>query len=369
MRKILVIEGDEATTLDETEFIEEGKLQDYLEEYPNVIPLSEIVEGASDLVCIGREVGAGSGSIDLLCIDKDGLLTIIETKLRKNREARREVIGQIVEYASYVSQWAADDVFRIANEYFLKSDKVLSEYEGSTLYTVVKEIGGDEYSEDDFRANIEQNLKQGRIRLIIAVDKLIEPLRAIVTYLNSHSDFDILLLQVSSFEQSESKKVLVPLLFGYAPPPPGRGIQRRRWDESSFLDNARERCKPEVASVITKLHDFARTKADNISWGTGALVGSFTFRKSRHGILTSIFTIQSDGHMYFNFGEMKGKQVKEEVIRSFRANLNEIQGINIPEEAISIGKFPSTTVEVLIQADSMKRFQDAVLELCRQIES
>ena len=116
MRKILVIEGDKATTLDEIEFIEEGKLQDYLEEYPNVIPLSEIVEGASDLVCIGREVGAGSGSIDLLCIDKDGLLTIIETKLRKNREARREVIGQIVEYASYVSQWAADDVFRIANE-------------------------------------------------------------------------------------------------------------------------------------------------------------------------------------------------------------------------------------------------------------
>ena len=138
-RKILLIDGGRVTPLSETEFTGEGKLQDYLEKYPTLIPLADIVEGASDLICIGREVAAGPGSIDLLCIDKDGLLTVVETKLRRNREARREVIGQIIEYASYVSQWTPNDVYRIASEYFAKSTRVPESYKGKTLDETVVE--------------------------------------------------------------------------------------------------------------------------------------------------------------------------------------------------------------------------------------
>jgi hypothetical protein len=35
-----------------------------------------------------------------------------------------------------------------------------------------------------------------------------------------------------------------------------------------------------------------------------------------------------------------GRGVKEEILRTFRAKLNEIPGINIPEEVIKLGKFP-----------------------------
>ena len=66
---------------------------------------------------------------------------------------------------------------------------------------------------------------------------------------------------------------------------------------------------------------------------------------------------------------MKGKEVKEGILKLFRAKLNELPGINIPEEAISIGKFPSITAEVLTKAQNLKNFQDAVLALCQQIES
>ena len=63
MAKILLIDGENVKALDKIKFAEEGKLQDYLEEYPSLIPLAEIVEGASDLLCIGREVSAGPGAI------------------------------------------------------------------------------------------------------------------------------------------------------------------------------------------------------------------------------------------------------------------------------------------------------------------
>ncbi|MBC8273704.1 MAG: hypothetical protein H8E40_01870 [Chloroflexi bacterium] len=370
MRKILLIDGGKATPLNETKFTEESKLQDYLEEYPSLIPLADIVEGAADLLCIGREVGAGSGSIDLLCIDNDSLLTIVETKLRRNREARREVVGQIIEYASYVSQWTADDVYRIANEYFAKSEKAPQSYKGKTLDEVIREIVGDEFSDEAFRARIGQNLRDGRIRLVITVDELIEPLRATVTFLNSHSNFDILLLQVTDFEESETKKVLVPLLFGYATKSTDKGSREtKHWDEDSFLADTKERCEPKIADNIIKLYEFTQDNADKISWGKGATYGSFTFRKIRQGMLVSIFAITSAGSGWVCFGEFMGKAVKEEAIQTFRAKLNEIPGINIPEEATKLGKFPSFTVEALTKADNLKNFQDAVLALCQQIES
>ena len=368
-RKILLIDGGEVTPLSKTEFTGEGKLQDYLEEYPTLIPLADIVEGASDLICIGREVGAGSGSIDLFCIDKDSLLTVVETKLRRNREARREVIGQIIEYASYVSQWTADDVYKIANEYFTKSTRVPPSYKGKTLEVIMEEIVGDEFSEEDFRAKIGQNLRDGRIRLIIAVDELIEPLRATVTFLNSHSNFDVLLLQVTDFQENEAKKVLVPLLFGYATKSSGRGRETRHWDKDSFLADAKKRCEPKIAQTVTKLYEFTKDHADEISWGKGISYGSFTFRKSRHGVLVSIFTVNSNGTGYIGFGPMVSTGVKGEILRTLRAKLNEIPGINIPVEAVELGKFPSFTLETLTKADNLRNFQDAVLAVCQQIET
>ena len=368
-RKILLIDGRKVTPLNKTEFTGEGKLQDYLEEYPTLIPLGDIVESASDLICIGREVGAGSGSMDLLCIDKDGLLTVVETKLRRNREARREVIGQIIEYASCVSQWAADDVYRLASEYFAKSTRVPESYKGKTLEAIMQEIIGPELLDEDFRTKIEQNLRDGRIRLIIAVDELIEPLRATVTFLNSHSNFDILLLQVTDFQESEAKKVLVPLLFGYSTKSGGGGRGTKHWDEVSFLADTKNRCKPQITATVRRLFTFTKDNADGISWGKGVSYGSFTFRKSRHGVLASVFTINSNGSGYIGFGPMVSAGVNGDILRAFRAKLNEIPGINIPVEAVELGKFPSFTLETLTKTDNLKNFQDAVLAVCQQIET
>ena len=298
-------------------------------------------------------------------------MTVVEIKLRRNREAHREVVGQIIEYASYVSQWTAADVYRIANEYFTKSEKAPQSYKGKTLDEIMKGIVGDKFSDEDFRIKIGQNLRDGRIRLVIAVDELIEPLRATVTFLNSHSNFDILLLQVADFEESKDKKVLVPLLFGYATKPPERGGQAKRWDEESFLAQVRERSEPKIGDTIVKLYKFAKAKADHREkmWGTGTTSGSFFFRKLRRDKLVSIFTFNSAGLGSIYFGDMVGKGVKEDALQAFRAKLNEIPGINIQEEAIRLGKFPSITVETLTKPDNLKDFQDAVLALCQQIES
>lgn len=357
MAKILLIEEGNIKALDKVKFTEEGKLQDYLEKYPSLIPLGEIVEGAPDLLCIGREVSVSSGSVDLLFIDKDGVLTILETKLVKNPGIRREVTGQIIEYASYISQWTADKVYEIANEH-LKSN----------LDEVMENISGGDFSAEGLRSNIEQNLKNGKIRLIIAVDELIEPLRATVTFLNSYSKFDILLLQVSSFEGEAGEKVLAPFLFGYKPPPPPS--LRKKWDERRFFANMEERCRKLMVDAVTELYEFTKSKADEISWGTGAYEGSFTFRKSRYGKKCSIFTVFSSGYIQFNFGNLKDNGLEEEVLEPFRAKLNEIPDVKLLKEVVSErGKYPYMKADFITNAENLRHLQDAVLSLCQQMES
>ena len=365
MAKILVIEGDKVTPLDKTKFTEEGKLQDYLEKYPSLIPLSDIVEGASALLCIGREVGAGPGAIDLLFIDKDGLLTLVETKLAKNPEARRTVIGQIIEYASYVYQWTADDVYRIANEYLSKSERVPSNYRG-TLNEVMGKLSEEEFSFADFRANIEQNLKNGKIRCIIAVDELIEPLRATVTFLNSYSKFEILLLQVSNFEEKgRDRKILAPSLFGYSP---RIGDGRVQSTEDNFFKDARERCNADVVKAMEELYKFSEEKAAFVGWGTGAARRSFLFHGVKKGF--SFFAIYSDGTIVnYVGGTETWATLDNEALKDFWATeLTRRLEIDLPQNWKA---YPWFTIRVsdLVQRNKLGEFKKAVLSLCQQIES
>ncbi len=44
----------------------------------------------------------GPGYADLIAVEADGRLAIIEIKLRRNAEARRAVVAQVLTYAAYL---------------------------------------------------------------------------------------------------------------------------------------------------------------------------------------------------------------------------------------------------------------------------
>ena len=66
---------------------------------------------------------------------------------------------------------------------------------------------------------------------------------------------------------------------------------------------------------------------------------------------------------------MKSKEINEEILQSFRTKLNEIQGVNISKEAVSSTKYPYIKIELLTKPNSFEVFQQAVLDLCQQLDS
>ena len=104
-------------------------------------------------------------------------MTLVETKLIQNPESRREVLGQVIEYAANTNEsWAHGRARQYATEFWSQQGRELDQ-------VLLEEFGGD-LDIESFWGTVEENLKDGRIRLIIAADELRVEVRRMIEYLN-----------------------------------------------------------------------------------------------------------------------------------------------------------------------------------------
>jgi len=61
---------------------------------------------------VAWELQTTCGSIDLLFVNSEGMITIVETKLWRNPEARRKVVTQIIDYAKDLAKWSYSDLMK-----------------------------------------------------------------------------------------------------------------------------------------------------------------------------------------------------------------------------------------------------------------
>lgn len=115
----------ERVPLTKGEFQEEW-MQKLLQHSPQLLPVAEIDAIYAPLICIGREIATAAGYIDNLFISPKGYITIVETKLWRNPEARREVVGQIIDYAKELKQFSYErlnDSVRSYNQTYMGKDQ------------------------------------------------------------------------------------------------------------------------------------------------------------------------------------------------------------------------------------------------------
>src|SRR5205814_1415007 len=83
------------------ERVSELFLQRVLDKSPELLPIQDIDERVEPpLFSLGREIQTSVGAIDNLFISRNGYLVVVETKLWRNPEARRQVIAQVIDYAA-----------------------------------------------------------------------------------------------------------------------------------------------------------------------------------------------------------------------------------------------------------------------------
>ena len=105
-------------------------------------------------------------------------LTLAEFKLWRNPQARREVIGQILDYAKEIASWSYEDLQREVSRALKRP--------GNVLFDLVRATDPD-VEEGVFVDNVTRHLRRGEFLLLIIGDGIREGVENIVDFVQQHS--------------------------------------------------------------------------------------------------------------------------------------------------------------------------------------
>jgi hypothetical protein len=330
MAIIISKSGKNAKKIEKSDFEKESYIQEYLHKNPESIPLYEIKEDIRLLV-LGREFPTESGPIDALGIDADGDIYCIETKLNKNPD-KRLVVAQVLDYGA--SLWRSNQDF---SEFTRWAEEAVHKASGVSLDQRLKDFFPDPEGDVnglDVKALLESvktNLNSGKFKFVILMDKLHEPLKNLIVFLNQNSRFDIFAVELE-FYKHEDFEIMIPKLFGAEVK---KDVQvagpSRKWDETSFFEDAGKKLGEKEVAAIRKLFEFSKKVADHISWGRGITKASFSpkFNKISN---KSLYTVRSTGILSPNFVWLNDLEKSPMYRDEFAKLLKEIHALNIPDD-------------------------------------
>jgi len=180
----------------------EDWIQDICFRSPNLLPVEELEPTFGGMIPICRELNTESGFIDLVYVNEYGFITIGECKLWRNPEARRKVIGQILDYAKDIAKW---DYSKFEIE-CLKARKE----NGKTLFEIVQDYYP-EIEEVSFIDNLQNNLNKGRFLLTIIGDGIRGNMEELANYIhrNGNQNFTLGLIELPVYKNPKNGELIV----------------------------------------------------------------------------------------------------------------------------------------------------------------
>lgn len=183
--------------------VSEADIQALVHDHPTCLPIAEIDSMFAGAVSICRELNTSAGPIDNLLVTPSGLPVLVECKLWRNPEGRREVVGQILDYAKELSRWSSADLQREVSRRLGRT--------GNPLLDLVR-AADPSVDETQFNDALTHNLRRGRFLLLIVGDGIREGVEAIAEYLQAHAGlhFSLGLVELPVFRMGDGTRLVVP---------------------------------------------------------------------------------------------------------------------------------------------------------------
>jgi hypothetical protein len=352
---IFLIQQDESLVeMTDQPYDSEDLLQSLLAKYPNLIAGNQINPDAPRRwLLVKREAGLASEengsnrwSVDHLFLDQEGIPTLIEVKRSSDTRIRREVVGQMLDYAANaIVYWPIEQI-----RSFLESTCQVKELDPDQA---VMELIGVENDLEQFWQQVKTNLQAGRIRMIFVADEIPSELRRIVEFLNEQMNpAEVLAVEIKQFA-GKGLKTLVPRVMGLTAEAQqkkstGRDRQQRKWDEQSFFSALLERTDKETVVVVRKLYEWVQQNATYSWWGEGQRSGSFVPVFEVNGDRHYLFSAWTNGSLEMYFYWMQGQppfDQREKRLQLLR-RLNDVPGVNLSENSLERRpNFPFTVLK------------------------
>ena len=231
------------TSMSNQPYDSEDLLQSWIADHPELLAGEQInPEDPRRWLLVRREAGVpgdqDSGnrwSLDHLFLDQDGIPTFVEVKRSSDTRIRREVVGQMLDYAANgLKYWPVESIKSMFVER-CRTDGIDPELE-------IQRCLGDETSSDDLWIKVANNLEDGSIRLLFVADQIPMELLAVVEFLNKQmTRTEVLAIEVRQYIEASNGEIvtLVPRVLGQSVESQQKkrssASGQRRWDEAGFL--------------------------------------------------------------------------------------------------------------------------------------
>jgi len=349
--------------LNEQAYEAEEVLQKLLADHPNLLA-GEQVDATSPrrwLLVVreasipGEEGGAGRWALDHLFLDQDAVPTLVEVKRSTDTRVRREVVGQMLDYAANaVVYWPAEAI----RAQFEAACDASGRDPGEGLRAFL----GDDSDPEAFWQLAKQNLQAGRIRMIFVADRIPPELQRIVEFLNGQMDpAQVLAFEVRQFV-GQGLKALVPRVVGQTAAAQQAksavgGTHQRQWDRASFFADAEARCSRDVAEAFEAILDWADRTRCSSSWGKSPNTGSANLSASTPQGPQRCIELYSDGRIAICFSNLRWHpNFKSETSQQqLLEQLNALPGVMLAESATSL-KYPTFRAEAIAGSTVLPQF-------------
>ena len=340
--KIYKIKDNELVTIHEEKHHNENNFQELLFLYPELIPGDQIdSENPRRWLRVGREID----NIDIFLLDQDGIPTIVEVKKSNNSEIHREVVGQMLDYGSKL-------VFSQSVEAIIPKIKANSPQS-------VQDFLDNEMSEEEFWENVENNLKEEKMRLIVVSDEIPRNLQNIIEFINNKIEStEVLALEIKQFtDNATGTKTLVPRLIGHE-----RIITPIEPElvESTFLENLDEVGVEFFQELIT----FADANNLTRKWTKKGFFLTVPLKNQEVKILQCYSQLYSYGQSVFstNFNIIKEVNEGDIIFKKFLEDILEL------EDFYNVGNGFGFKVVKNLDEYQWKEFKRIILEMIKSID-
>ena len=365
--------GDSLLPMEPAQFATEDDFQRLLSRFPELLVGDQIdPQNPRRWVLVRREqsistgeIGASQWSIDHVFLDQDGIPTLVEIKRQSDSRIRREVVGQMLDYAANcVTYWSVETLQsgleKTCKEAGRPMEAVLTELLGSSS-------GGIK----EFWQRVKTNLQAKKIRMLFVADIIPLELRRVVEFLNEQMDpAEVLAIELRQFAGKELKTI-VPTVYGQT-----QETTRKRagnvspWDEGRLFEKLESTVGEKELQIAKHIYDWMRKGgARELIFGTGKENGSVYPAFKPSGVTINPAYLSSDGKLWLQFGSLEAKPVfgPIESRRALIQQFNTVNNVNFTDADLK--KFRSIALSTIASdPDGARKIVEALTWMERQIE-
>lgn len=369
--KIYLRSDEGLVTMQETKYDAEAILQALVADYPDLLAGDQMRPAAPRRwILVEREAGIEDSvgglarfSLDHLFLDQDAIPTLVEVKRSSDTRIRREVVGQMLDYAAnVVAHWPPGE---LRNRFAERAGVRASDPDSAILALVGS---SDAAAVDAFWQSADANMTARRIRLVFVADVIPTELVRIIEFLNeSFVRAEVFGVEVRQFV-GEGHQTLVPRVVGrtataeQVKQASAGGSRVRHWTIDTLRDEAVSLGGEHARRLFDSVVSWSREHGIDPSLGVGKGGPIYIEALLPNGGTVKVASYSAAGYLYWNYMELARVPPFDDVERRLDCNrrLNAIPGVTIDDRYARDSSWPTIRGDALDTAEALELFYAVV---------